>query len=137
MFEAGGEPEAAAAIKIAHNFILGCAIEVMGKGVSLACKYGVEPSVLYQVLTEGLFACPAYKVCGEIIVDESYDNVGFTARIGLKDANLALAAAEQANMPLPSANVWRERLLGTIEHGDGERDWAIVARKQARASGLE
>ena len=137
IFPAGDSPEAAAAIKIAHNFVLGCAIEVMGEGMSLVRKYGVEPLVLHQVLTEGIFGSPAYQVYGDIIVNEAYDDVGFTTLIGLKDANLALAAAEAAAMPLPSVNVWRDRLLGAIAHGDGERDWAVVAREQARASGLE
>lgn len=136
-FEGGSEPEAAAAIKIAHNFVLGCAIEVMGEGISLVRKYGVEPLVLHQVLSEGIFACPAYKIYGDIIVNEAYDNVGFTTSIGLKDCNLALAAAEAVHVPLPSANVWRDRLLGAMAHGDGDRDWAVVAREQARASGLE
>lgn len=137
IFPAGDQPEAAAAIKIAHNFILGCAIEVMGEGMSLVRKYGVEPLVLHQVLTEGIFGSPAYQIYGDIIVNEAYDNVGFTTLIGLKDANLALAAAEAVQVPLPSVNVWRDRLLGAIAHGDGERDWAVVAREQARASGLE
>lgn len=137
IFPAGDKPEAAAAIKIAHNFILGCAIEVMGEGMSLVRKYGVEPLVLHQVLTEGIFGSPAYQIYGDIIVNEAYDNVGFTTLIGLKDANLALAAAEAVQVPLPSVNVWRDRLLGAIAHGDGERDWAVVAREQARASGLE
>jgi len=137
IFPAGGDPDAAAALKIAHNFVLGCAIEVMGEGMSLVRKYGVEPLVLHQVLTEGIFGAPAYQIYGDIIVREAYDDVGFTTLIGLKDCNLALAAAEAAAMPLPSANVWRDRLLGAIAHGDGERDWAVVAREQARASGLE
>lgn len=137
IFPAGDNPEAAAAIKIAHNFVLGCAIEVMGEGMSLVRKYGVEPLVLHQVLTEGIFGAPAYHIYGDIIVREAYDDVGFTTLIGLKDCNLALAAAEAVAMPLPSANVWRDRLLGAIAHGDGERDWAVVAREQARASGLE
>jgi 3-hydroxyisobutyrate dehydrogenase-like beta-hydroxyacid dehydrogenase len=137
IFPAGDNPEAAAAIKIAHNFVLGCAIEVIGEGMSLVRKYGVEPLVLHQVLTEGIFGSPAYQTYGDIIVREAYDDVGFTTLIGLKDANLALAAAEAVAMPLPSANVWRDRLLGAIAHGDGERDWAVVAREQARASGLE
>jgi 3-hydroxyisobutyrate dehydrogenase-like beta-hydroxyacid dehydrogenase len=137
IFPAGDNPEAAAALKIAHNFVLGCAIEVMGEGMSLVRKYGVEPLVLHQVLTEGIFGSPAYQIYGDIIVREAYDDVGFTTLIGLKDCNLALAAAEAAAMPLPSANVWRDRLLGAIAHGDGERDWAVVAREQARASGLE
>ena len=136
-FMAGSEPEAAAAIKIAHNFVPGCAIEVMGEGMALVRKFGVDPAVLHRVLTGIMFASPAYKIYGEIIVKEAYDRVGVTALIGLKDANLALAAGEAAGVPLPSANVWRDRLLGAIAHGDGERDWAVVAREQARASGLD
>ena len=43
-----------------------------GRGVLAGAKYGVQPQVLYDVLTEGLFAAPAYKVYGKIIVDEAY-----------------------------------------------------------------
>ena len=100
-------------------------------------KYGVEPLVLHQVLTEDLFGAPAYQIYGDIIVREAYDDVGFTTLMGLKDCNLALAAAEAVAMPLPSANVLRDRLLGAVAHGDGERDWAVVAREQARAGGIE
>ncbi|MHA1109078.1 MAG: NAD-binding protein [Alphaproteobacteria bacterium] len=109
----------------------------MGEGMSLVRKFGVAPGVLHRVLTEGLFSSPAYKIYGDIIVDESYDDVGVTALIGLKDANLALAAAETVSVPLPSVGVWRDRLVGAVAHGDGEKDWAVVARDQARASGLE
>ena len=41
-FEAGADPEAATAIKIANNFVLGCAIEAMGEGFALTRKYGVD-----------------------------------------------------------------------------------------------
>jgi 3-hydroxyisobutyrate dehydrogenase-like beta-hydroxyacid dehydrogenase len=135
-FEAGADPAAAAAIKIANNFVLGCAIEAMGEGFSLVRKYGVAPPVFYDVMTDALFAAPAYKVYGKIIADEAYEKVGQLALLGLKDANLALAAAEAAGVPLPSGNVWRDRLIGAIAHGDGGCDWAVMAREQARASGL-
>ena len=136
-FDAGSRPEGAAAIKLSMNFMLGCAVEAMGEAFSLVRKYGVVPQVLYDVMTEGLFAAPAYKIYGKIVVDESYDKVGFTTLLGLKDINLALAAADQARVPMPSANVCRDRLLGAIAHGDGEKDWSVMAREQARASGLE
>jgi 3-hydroxyisobutyrate dehydrogenase-like beta-hydroxyacid dehydrogenase len=136
-FEAGAEPEAATAIKIANNFVLGCAIEAMGEGFSLVRKYGVVPQVFNDVMTDGLFACAAYKAYGKIIVDESYDRVGQMAMLGLKDANLALAAGEAVGVPLPSGNVWRDRLVGAVAHGDGGKDWAVMALEQARASGLE
>jgi len=134
--EAGADPEAATAIKIANNFVLGCAIEAMGEGFSLVRKYGVAPQVFNEVMTDGLFACPAYKAYGKIIVEESYDRVGQMAVLGLKDANLALAAGEAVGVPLPSGNVWRDRLVGAVAHGDGAKDWAVMALEQARASGL-
>jgi 3-hydroxyisobutyrate dehydrogenase-like beta-hydroxyacid dehydrogenase len=135
-FEAGSNPEAATAIKIANNFVLGCAIEAMGEGFSLVRKYGVVPQVFSDVMTDGLFACPAYKAYAKIIVEESYDRVGQMAVLGLKDANLALAAGEAVGVPLPSGNVWRDRLVGAVAHGDGGKDWAVMALEQARASGL-
>jgi 3-hydroxyisobutyrate dehydrogenase-like beta-hydroxyacid dehydrogenase len=136
-FVAGTEPQAATAVKIANNFVLGSAIEVMGEAFALARKLGVDASLMHEVLTEGLFGAPAYEVYGKMIVDQAWDSIGATAVIGLKDANLALQAAEAAEMPLPSANIWRDRLLGAIARGEGHLDWAVMAREQARASGLD
>ena len=136
-FESGSRAAGATAIKLANNFVLGCAIEAMGEAFSLVRKYGVVPEVLYEVMTDALFAAPAYKVYGRIIVDEAYERAGFTADLGLKDANLILAAADPVGVPLPSATVYRERLLGAIAHGEGAQDWAVIAREQARESGLE
>jgi 3-hydroxyisobutyrate dehydrogenase-like beta-hydroxyacid dehydrogenase len=133
--ESGAEPVTAAAIKIANNFVLGCAIEAMGEGFALTNKYGVKPDVFYRVLTEGLFACWAYKTYGAFIAEERYLPAGQRAVNGLKDANLALAAGEAVGVPLPSGNVWRDRLIGAVAHGEGEHDWAVMAKDQARASG--
>ena len=134
--DAGDEPVSAAAIKIANNFVLGCAIEALGEGFSLTRKFGVKPETFYAVLTEGLFNCWAYKAYGKFIADEKYLPAGQRAVNGLKDANLALAAGEAVGVPLPSGNVWRDRLVGAVAHGEGEHDWAVMAKDQARASGL-
>lgn len=135
-FEAGADPAAAASIKLANNFVLGCAIEAMGEGFALVRKYGVAPAVFHDVMTEGLFAAPAYKVYGKIIVEESYDKAGQMAKNGLKDANLALAAGDAVGVPLPSGEVWRDRLAEAVKGGEGGKDWAVMALVQARASGL-
>ena len=135
-FHAGTEPEAASAIKLANNLVLGCAIQAMGEAFSLVRKYDVQPQVLYDVMTEGLFSAPAYKVYGKIIVDESYDRAGSTIALNLKDANLIIAAGDIARVPLPSGNTFRDRLLSAIAHGDADKDVAALALEQARASGL-
>ncbi len=136
-FVAGDRPAAASAIKVANNFLLGCAIEAMGEAFALVTRYGVDRQQFQTFFKDSLFASPAYEIYSKIIADESYGRVGVTALIGLKDANLALAAAEAARVPMPSANVWRDRLLGAIAHGDGEKDWAVMAREQDRASGSD
>ena len=97
--------------------------------------YDVPARLFYDVMVDGLFSAPAYRVYGDIIADEKYDQVGFTAELGLKDVNLMLAAGSVARVPLPSGNVYRDRLLGAIAHGEGELDWAVMARDQQRASG--
>jgi 3-hydroxyisobutyrate dehydrogenase-like beta-hydroxyacid dehydrogenase len=136
-FDAGVKPEGGSAVKLANNMVLGCAIAAMGEGFSLIRKYGVEPTTFFDVMTDGLFAAPAYKVYGNIIAKQLYDQAGFTATLGLKDANLAMAAALAANVPLPSLNVYRDRLLGAMAHGEADKDWSVIARDQARASGIE
>jgi 3-hydroxyisobutyrate dehydrogenase-like beta-hydroxyacid dehydrogenase len=136
-FRAGMLPEAATVVKLMNNLVLGSAMIAMAEGFSLVRKYGVEPQVLYDVMTEGLFSAPAYKGYGKTMVDRSWDNVGSPITVGLKDANLIQAAADIARVPLPGFNVYRDRLLGAVAHGDGDKDQAVLAREQARASGLE
>jgi 3-hydroxyisobutyrate dehydrogenase-like beta-hydroxyacid dehydrogenase len=135
-FAAGPKPESATAIKLANNAVLGCAMVAMAEGFWLVRKYDVAPQVFFDVMTEGLFSAPAYKVYGQKMVDESYDQVGSPIHVGLKDANLIAAAADLARVPMPSHNVYRDRLLGAVAHGDGDRDQAVLAREQARACGL-
>jgi len=136
IIEAGESPQAATAVKIANNFVLGCAIETMGEAFSLVEKLGVDPQQFLDVLLEGLFGAPAYEVYGKMIVEKAWVGKGATAVIGLKDADLALEAADAVDMPLPSTHIWRDYLAKAIERGEGHLDWAVMAREQARASGL-
>jgi 3-hydroxyisobutyrate dehydrogenase-like beta-hydroxyacid dehydrogenase len=136
IFPAGPKPECATAIKLANNAVLGCAMVAMAEGFALVRKYGVNPQVFQDVMVEGLFASTAYKVYGQKMVDESYDQVGSPITVGLKDAMLIAAAADLARVPMPSHDVYHQRLLGAVAHGDTDRDQAVLAREQARASGL-
>ena len=109
----------------------------MGEGFSLIRQYGVAPQTFYEVMTEGLFSAVAYKGYGKTMVDQTYDNVGSPITVGLKDAKLIQDAADLARVPMPMHNIYNDRLLGAVAHGDGDRDQAVLAREQARACGLE
>ncbi|HEY6347306.1 MAG TPA: NAD-binding protein [Bryobacteraceae bacterium] len=105
-------------VKLANNLVLGCAMIAIAEGFSLVRKYGVEPQVLYEVMTQGLFSAPAYKGYGTM-VEQKYEPPGSPITVGLKDANLIQAAADLSRVPLTAFNVYRDRLLSAVAHGDG------------------
>ena len=111
-------------------------MEAMGEGFALTRKYGVDTSVFYDVMTDGLFNCSAYKVYGKIMVDESYSQGRPDGRARAEGCHPGAGGRRLKGVPLPSGNVWRDRLVGAVAHGDGDQDWAVMALEQARASGL-
>lgn len=135
-FDAGEAAQNASGVKIANNFLLACAIEAMGEAFSLVEKIGVRPDLFEAVIKDGMFASPAYAAYSGLIARQAFDEVGFAATLGLKDVRLALSAGEHAGVPLPSGNVVRDRLIGALGRGEGDLDWAVMAREQARAAGL-
>ena len=137
IIRAGENPLSATAIKIANNFVLGCAIEAMGEGMALVRKYEVDPLVFHEALVGGLFNSTAYHAYGDLIAREDWGRIGATATIGLKDSQLALDAAHAVGVPLPSGEVWKGRLEAAIARGEANLDWSVMAREQFRASGLE
>ena len=137
IFNAGEQPQSSTAVKIANNFMLGSAIENMGEAFSLVRKLGVEPELFFEVMTKGLFGSLAFQIYGPMLVEQQWESHGATAVIGLKDADLVVDAAESAGMPMPSVHIWRDHLLKAIERGEGDLDWAVMAREQFRNSGLE
>jgi 3-hydroxyisobutyrate dehydrogenase-like beta-hydroxyacid dehydrogenase len=74
---------------------------------------------------------------GAAIAHQQYDPPGFKLKLTLKDLRLALAAAEDASVPMPLADVVHESLLEAVAHGDGERDLAALAAVSMRRAGQE
>jgi 3-hydroxyisobutyrate dehydrogenase-like beta-hydroxyacid dehydrogenase len=53
------------------------------------------------------------------------------------DIRLVMAAGEQGRVPLPFASVLRDNLIDAVAHGDGERDFAALARVASRRANLD
>jgi 3-hydroxyisobutyrate dehydrogenase-like beta-hydroxyacid dehydrogenase len=132
----GDRPENANVVKIAGNFMIASAIETMGEAVALTRSHGVKADAFLDILTNTLFASPAYKLYGGLIAAEKYKPAGFTAPLALKDVRLALSAADENNVPMPFANVLRDSLMELIATGGGDDDWVAMARVAARRAGL-
>lgn len=133
----GARPEQANVVKLAANFCLASAIETMAESSALVRAHGISGAGFLEMLYSTLFAAPAYRGYGEMIAEERFSPAGFRLVLGLKDIRLALAAAEAGHVPLPVASVLRDNLLDAVAQGDGDLDWAALAKVAARRAGLE
>jgi 3-hydroxyisobutyrate dehydrogenase-like beta-hydroxyacid dehydrogenase len=131
----GDRASRANVVKIACNFALASMIETLGEAGALVEAYGVPVADLYEVMTETLFAAPAYKTYAGMIAAKKFEPAGFALPLGLKDVRLALSAGEARNTPLPLASVLRDGFIEAIAQGDGAKDWSALAAGAFRRAG--
>jgi 3-hydroxyisobutyrate dehydrogenase-like beta-hydroxyacid dehydrogenase len=134
-FVVSDQPHAANLVKLSGNFLIASAIESIGEAVALVTKGGVDRQQYVDILTSTLFAAPVYQTYGGLIARREFEPAGFAATLGLKDVQLALAAAHQLQVPLPVASLVRDRLLTLVATGGGQLDWSAVSALAERDSG--
>ncbi|WP_042383475.1 NAD(P)-dependent oxidoreductase [Streptacidiphilus melanogenes] len=132
----GDEPYVANAHKLAANYLIACAIGAMAEASALVDAVGGRPDDLIGVITDSILPGPVHSGYGAMIAERRYEPAGFRAVLGLKDVDLALAAGAGVNVPLPLGGVLRDALLDAVAHGDGDRDWAVLAEVARRHAGL-
>lgn len=138
VWPAGEAPYRANVIKLATNYMLVSAVETMGEAASMTAKYGIEPGDFLEIITQSVFAAPAYKGYAPAMAERSYDNPeGFKLRLGAKDMDLALAAAQAENVALPVGAAVRQRLSEALAAGEGDQDLAALAEGSRRAAHLD
>jgi 3-hydroxyisobutyrate dehydrogenase-like beta-hydroxyacid dehydrogenase len=136
-WDIGTDPSNANVAKIAGNLMVACIIESMGEAAALARAYRIPPADLLNVVVGSLFDVPIYRIYAGLIATETFEPAGFDLRLGLKDTKLALAAAEQVNLPLPFASVLRDNYLDALAHGDEHKDWSAITRVAARRGAID
>jgi 3-hydroxyisobutyrate dehydrogenase-like beta-hydroxyacid dehydrogenase len=124
-FNAGAEAHHANVVKVARNFMLGTIIESLGEAFALVGNCGVDPAMFLEVITSTSMNAPAYKAYGQWMLERSAPAT-FTLRLGLKDVELAIQAAEDAGVALPLAALLRDQHRAAIARGYGDRDWAAL-----------
>ena len=132
----GKAPEQANLFKIAGNFMLAAAIESMGEAFALVRKGGVDAHLFQDVLSNSLFACPAYQGYGAAIVNERFEPAGFPLKLGMKDVRLALDAGRDLVVSLPIANLVHDHFTEATVAGMADKDWSSLGGYLAGKAGL-
>jgi 3-hydroxyisobutyrate dehydrogenase-like beta-hydroxyacid dehydrogenase len=125
-FPIGATPAVANLVKLSGNFLLAAAIEALGEAIALVGKAGVDRKAFVNLLTETVFPAPAYKTYGDLIADNKFMPARFSARLGHKDIDLALAAAANLRVPMPLADLLRDRFRRVLAQGGDILDWSAL-----------
>jgi len=124
-------------VKIAGNFMIIASLEMMAEAFTLAEKNGLDRLQVAEFFGSTLFNAPIYHNYGKLIANKQYEPVGFKAKLGYKDARLAVTLAQQSQTPMPAATLAHDRLLSAVAKGWGERDWVEgVARGVSEDAGV-
>ena len=134
-FVIAAEAPKANLVKLSGNFLITAVIEALGEAFALIGKAGIDREQYLDLITSTLFGAPVYKTYGAIIAERRYHPAGFKAELGYKDVSLALAAAERLKVPMPLAHLVATRFLTLIAQGDGDLDWAALAKLAANDAG--
>jgi 3-hydroxyisobutyrate dehydrogenase-like beta-hydroxyacid dehydrogenase len=132
----GADPWLANAVKLAGNFMIAAALESLGEAFALVRKSGVDAGQFLEIVNNALFNSALYGSYGATIAKEQFEPAGFKLRLGFKDLRLVQEAAESAAVPMPLAGVLRDRFLAAMARGEGDLDWAALARIAAVQAGL-
>jgi 3-hydroxyisobutyrate dehydrogenase-like beta-hydroxyacid dehydrogenase len=134
-FVVGSDPWQANVAKLCGNFMIGSVIEALGEAYATLRKAGVAPQLFLEIMNS-LFGSQVIANYGRIIAQEQFEPAGFALKLGLKDARLVLAAAEECAAPMPLASLVHSHLLSALAQGQGEMDWSSMTQVIARNAGL-
>jgi len=132
----GTDPWLANVVKLSGNFLIAAMLESLGESFALVRKSGGDAGQFLEIVNGALFNSPIYANYGGAVAEERFEPAGFKLRLGFKDLRLAQEAAESAAVPMPLAGVLRDRFLAALARGEGDLDWAAVARIAAIQAGL-
>jgi 3-hydroxyisobutyrate dehydrogenase-like beta-hydroxyacid dehydrogenase len=112
------------ALKLAINISLAVQMLAFAEGLLLAERSGIDRRLALDVMTQSPIGSPMLKARAALLLDLP-DTAWFSIGLMQKDVALALAAARQLHVPLPSAAT-ADQLL-TVARGLGYEDRDLAA----------
>jgi 3-hydroxyisobutyrate dehydrogenase-like beta-hydroxyacid dehydrogenase len=108
-------------LKLAINISLGVQMLAYSEGLLLAERAGIDPRLATDVMTQSAIGSPMLKARAELVLDQP-DEAWFDVSFMEKDIALALDAAHELDVPMPSAKAVERTLNVALGFGYGRRD---------------
>jgi 3-hydroxyisobutyrate dehydrogenase-like beta-hydroxyacid dehydrogenase len=120
-----GPVGSASALKLVMNLLVGGFAELLSEAIVLADGAGVPRDVFRETLMSSVLASPFVGYKAPQLLDQNFAPLFSTALL-LKDLNLALHLADDANVSLPATRVIRDLYARSASAGRGGLDFSAV-----------
>jgi 3-hydroxyisobutyrate dehydrogenase-like beta-hydroxyacid dehydrogenase len=118
--------------KISVNYLIIHALQALAESITLLERRGVDTQLFVEMINDSIFPGPVYGGYGKAIATSTYSPAGFTSLLGLKDLTLALGAAQDAGVHLPTGPALHEVFEATVAEVGKDLDWAAIAEVTRR-----
>jgi 3-hydroxyisobutyrate dehydrogenase len=120
-----GEAGGGSRLKLVVNTWLLSLTEGLAEAITLAEALGVEPQTFLDAIDGGPVGSPYANVKGKLMIERDFP-ASFPLELALKDAKLALAAAEEVGLELRALAAVVEQMQKAVEAGHGQADMAAT-----------
>jgi 3-hydroxyisobutyrate dehydrogenase-like beta-hydroxyacid dehydrogenase len=121
-------------LKLAINISLAAQVLAFSEGLLLAERGGIDPELAARAMTTSAIGSPLLKARAPLVLDLP-EEAWFDVRLMHKDIRLALAAAGESRIPLPTASAADGVLTQAEALGYGHRDIASLLQVLRKSSG--
>ena len=120
-----GDAGAGSRLKLVINTWLLSLTEGLAEAIALAGELGVDPQTFLDTIDGGPIGAPYAQLKGKLMIDGDFPP-SFPLDLALKDARLALAAAEERGLRLGALAGVAEQMERAVEAGHGREDMAAT-----------
>ncbi|HUC17087.1 MAG TPA: 2-hydroxy-3-oxopropionate reductase [Acetobacteraceae bacterium] len=121
-----GEKNGAGQIcKVANQIIVACNIQAAAEALVFAAKAGADPAVVRKAILGGFAGSRVLDVHGERMLTRAFAP-GFRIRLHEKDLSLALGAARELGLALPSTALAQQMFQAAAANGAAESDHSAL-----------
>ena len=118
----------ASLLKIATNMISAVTVETLSEAYGLVAAAGIEPAKLQEAISVNACRSNLSAMKLPTIIEQNYEP-HFSLKNMFKDSQLALSLAKSLGIELPALTTTANIMFRTIQEGDGDHDYSILAKK--------
>ena len=124
-------------MKLVANLLVAIHNVSAAEAFVLGMKAGLDPEMIYHVISDGAGSWRMFEVRGPLMVFEKYDEVTMKVDVFQKDIEIITSFAKELNVPIPLLSTAAKIYIMALEKGRAKQDTASVCAVLEELAGLK